>query len=139
MTEVPVEFLLVELNNSRLPSEVVHHLIDLVDIDAIRILDLLLITKQADGTVTTLEIDELDDSLRELFFELDGEYDGLFSDGDAAVAADSISTGATALALLWESGLSRRFGQAVEECGGRLIINERVPRSVVEGALADFA
>jgi uncharacterized protein DUF6325 len=136
MINGPVEYLLIEFPNSRFRGEIVPALVDLVELRTIRILDLAIVYKDPDGTVLTLEIDDLDDDIRELFYDLEGEYDGLISDADEALIAEALAPGSTATALVWENVWATAFAQAVRRAGGEVIVNERIPGPAVESAMA---
>ena len=56
----PVDYLVVEFPEARVPSEVLSRLIDLVDQGIVRILDLAFVRKEADGSLTGLEVADLD-------------------------------------------------------------------------------
>jgi hypothetical protein len=101
-------------------------------------LDLVIIKKDAEGAVASMEIHELDDDIRELFFDLDGEYEGLFSDEDIASAADEIASGDMAIALIWEDVWAGTFAAAVREAAGEVVVSERLPRAAVQQALTEL-
>ena len=98
MPEGPVEYLLVTFPDGQFRGELVASLVDLVDTETIRILDLVVIAKANDGTVTSLEIDDLDDNHRDLFSDLCGEYGGLPSAEEIAFAAEGLDSGQLAVA-----------------------------------------
>ncbi|MGX7678982.1 DUF6325 family protein [Jatrophihabitans sp. DSM 45814] len=139
MARGPIEYLLVKFPDNRFRAELVPALINLVEMNTVRILDLVVISRGADGTVASMEIDDLDEDVRELFFELDGEYDGLISDADIELAAAGVEPGSTAVALIWENTWAAAFAEALRDADGEVIANERIPRPVAEMALAALA
>ncbi len=136
MTDGPVEVLLVHFPDNRFRPELVASLIDLVELGTIRLLDLVVIRKDNDGTVTSLEIDDLEPETRELFFDLDGEYDGLISDEDITLAGADLPGGTSAAMLIWENTWAARFAAALRDSGADVVVHDRLPQPVVEEALA---
>lgn len=83
----PVEWIVVEFPGSRFRGEIVPELAKLVDTGTIHIIDLLVVHKDADGTVHAVELDALDPDEAGPFEHLDGEVMGLLSHDDITLAA----------------------------------------------------
>ena len=132
----PVEYIVVEFPGSEFNGEVAPALADLVDRGIVRIMDLLVVTKDEDGNVTSLEIDGMKPEVREAFEKLDGEYGGLVSDEDIQEIAAQVPAGSTAALLVWEDVWATRFAEAVRNSGGQLVAHERIPGPVAEAAVA---
>ena len=79
MTIGPVEYILVGFPGNQFNGEIAPELVDLVESGTIRILDLIFIGKDVDGSVVAFEIDELDAATG--FGRLDGDVGGLISPG----------------------------------------------------------
>ena len=114
MTLAPVEFLLVHYPDREFHGDVVPALVDLVGHGTVRVLDLVVILKDLDGAVTAVEIDDLPEDAQDLFCTLDGEYGGVLSARDIAVAAESIPPGASAVAMVWENSWAAQFVAAAD-------------------------
>src|SRR3974377_1837703 len=56
----PVDYLVVEFPGSKFNGEIAPTLIDLVDRDIIRVLDLIMIVKEADGSFDAVELSDFD-------------------------------------------------------------------------------
>ena len=69
----PVEIAIIEFPGSRFNGEIVPALTQLVDDGIVSIIDLVLVSKDVDGSVIVLELSELDDELAGAFDDLDGE------------------------------------------------------------------
>lgn len=139
MPDPPVEFTLIEFPGEAFRVDLVPALIDLVDTETVQILDLLVVRKDAQGNVTAVEIDELDDDAMEAFTELRGEYDGLLSDQDALLAAESVAPGESAMLVVWQNLWAGRFADAVEAANGAVVAHRRIPAERVRAALDDLA
>lgn len=136
MTDGPVEILMVGFPDDRLRPKLVSALVDLVETETIRLLDVVVAAKDDEGSVRVLEIDDLDADARELFYDLDGEYGGLVGEQDVLLAAERLPAGTSAVLLVWENRWAARFAAAVRDSGGGLIMHERVPRDAAAEALA---
>lgn len=100
--------------------------IDLVDRGIIRVLDVLMVQKGADGSVAGVEITELGDGFEELrVFE--GARSGMLGDEDAVTAGDALEPGEAAVLICYENAWAAPFASAVRRNGGRMIAFERVP------------
>ena len=99
-----------------------------------RILDLVFVTKDADGDVAAVELSELGAAASD-YDELDGEIGELLTEEDVAMAGDALENESSAAMLLFENVLGRRFATAVRNANGELVAFERIPREIVEAAL----
>ncbi len=133
----PVELAVLEFPGSRFNGEIVPALAELVNDGIVRILDLVLITKDDDGTVASLELSELDDSDASVFDNLDGEVSGVLSEDDLAAAGEALNAGSSALVIVWEDAWARRLVEAVAGSGGRLVAHDRLDVDSVNEALAE--
>ena len=130
----PIDYLLVEWPGPRPNGEVAPHLIDLVDRGLIRVLDLLFVAKDEDGTVRGLELAELGDEVSELSV-FEGASSGLLSAEDVAEAGGVMEPGTSAALLVFENTWAAPFAAAVRRSGGQLVASGRIPVQAIEAAL----
>jgi hypothetical protein len=96
-------------------------LMDLVDRGIIRVLDVMFITKDADGTFAGFDAtDVTSDSVGD-FAVFEGASSGLLGDEDLRTAAAEIDPGTSAVMLVYENRWAAPFVAAVHRNGGRLI------------------
>lgn len=130
-----VEYFVVVVKDVDSLASVAPAVADLVESAAIRILDLVVVAREADGTVVILEPDVL--ASLESLAEMEGEVGGLLSDHDIELVALALEPGLVGLVVVtedrWADGLSR----AARRAGGQIIAGERIPASRVEAAFAD--
>ncbi|WP_238421630.1 DUF6325 family protein [Gordonia sp. 'Campus'] len=119
----PIDYIVVEWAGRQPTGEALPHLIDLIDRGIVRLIDIVFITKDADGTVARLEID----SLGVDFAIFDGASTSLLDDADLAEAAGVIDPGSSAAVLIWENTWAAPFATAVRNNGGRLVASGRIP------------
>jgi hypothetical protein len=136
MTTGPVEYIIVGFPGNKFNGKIAPELIALVESGTIRILDLIFITKDADGAVASLEIDEIDASVG--FTGLDADVGGLISPEDIEFAARSLEPNSSAALLIWEDVWAAPFADAVRQSGGVLLEGARIPAELITPALADL-
>jgi hypothetical protein len=135
----PVELAVLEFPGSQFKGEIVPALAELVSNDIVRILDLVFVTKNADGSVDAIELSDLGDDEAAAFDDLDGEVNGLLSDSDLELAAQVLDVGSSAALIVWENTWARRLVGAIGNAGGRLVAHDRLDAETVRAALADSA
>jgi hypothetical protein len=130
----PVDFLVVEWPGRQPTGEAAPYLVDLVERGIIRVLDLTFITKDEDGNVAGIEIDEVAEQVEEMrVFE--GASSGLLSDDDTAEAAAALEPGTSAALLVYENRWAAPFASAVRRSGGQLVAGGRIPIQALIAAL----
>jgi hypothetical protein len=130
----PIDYLLVEWPGRQPTGEAAPHLIDLVDRGLIRILDLVFLHKDEDGSLVRLEISDLGDQV-EAFAEFEGASSGLLSDEDADEAGSALEPGTSAALLVFENRWAAPFATALRRSGGQLVATGRIPIQSVLAAL----
>lgn len=130
----PVDYLVVEFpaGEARFTGEMVAELGRLVAAGTIRILDLLVLTMDEDGTVEALELEDLD--MSELA-ELEVELAELLAEEDIAHLGAAMEPGTTAGVLVWENRWAAPFGSAARRAGGQLIASGRIPVQALLAAI----
>ena len=110
-------------------------LMDLVDRGIIRVLDVLFVTKEADGTFAGFNATDLTPETVGDFTVFEGASSGLIRDDDLNRAADVIDPGTSAVLIIYENRWSVPFATAVRENGGQLIAHARIPTEDFVAAL----
>jgi Family of unknown function (DUF6325) len=107
-------------------GEAIPIFVDLVDRGIIRVLDVLMVQKDADGAVRGVEMSDLGEGLGELrVFE--GAKSGMLGEEDATVAGDALDPGEAAVLICFENAWAAPFATAVRRNGGHLLAFQRVP------------
>jgi len=89
------------------------------------------LAKDVDGSIVTLEFDQLAKSEIEAFNALDADIGGILSAEDIEHAASFLEPNSSAALLIWEDLWAAPFATAVREAGGVLIEGARVPFELV--------
>jgi len=134
----PIELVVIEFPGSQFNGEILPSIAQLIDDGIVTLLDALLVTKDDDGTVVSLEISDLGEDEQAAFDQLDGEAGGLLSDSDVEAVGESLSPGSSALLLVWEDTWAGRVIDAVVASGGRLVAHDRLDAETVREALAEL-
>jgi hypothetical protein len=126
----PISYVIVEFPGNQMTGEGLPILVDLVDRGIIRILDLLFVTNDG-GTLTAIDISDVDGDgdLDLTIFE--GASSGLLDDSDLADAAGVIEPGSSAAILVFENSWAAGFTQALRNGGAELVAAGYIPQDVL--------
>lgn len=131
----PIDYLVVEFPGNRMTGEAFPLLVDLVDRGLVRILDLVFVRKDVDGSVAGLELKDLDRDGELDLAVFEGASSGLIGDDDIQEAGDVLQPGSSAGILVYENVWAGPFAAAVRRSGGQLVASGRIPVQAVLAAL----
>jgi uncharacterized membrane protein len=131
----PIDYIVVEFPGSKMNGEAFPHLIDLVDRGIVRILDLVFVTKDLDGSVKGIAIADFDDDGELDLAVFEGASSGLISDDDIQEAGGILEPGSSAGILVYENVWAGPFAAAVRRGGGQLVASGRIPIQAMLAAL----
>ena len=131
----PIDYIVVEFPGSKMTGEGFPLLLDLVDRGIIRVLDLLFVTKDLDGTIAAIEIADLDgDGVLDLA-AFAGASSGLLGEDDLDEAGTVLEPGSSAGILVYENVWAGPFASALRRGGGQLVASGRIPVQALLAAL----
>ncbi|GFH37417.1 DUF6325 family protein [Streptomyces pacificus] len=131
----PVDYLVVEFPGNRMTGEGFPLLVDLVDRGIIRILDLLFVRKDTDGTVAALELADLDGDGTLDLAVFQGVSSGLLGRDDLEEAASAVEPGNSAAVLVYENTWAAPLARALRRSGAQLAAGGRIPVQQLLAAL----
>jgi hypothetical protein len=131
----PVDWIVVEFPGSKFNGEIAPALADLVERDLVRVLDLLVLKKESDGTLEAFELSDLEDAEVGGFRSHEQELAMLLSEEDVNAVAAAIEPGSSAAVLVWENKWAAPFGAAVRHAGGQLVASGRIPIQAMLAAI----
>jgi hypothetical protein len=138
----PVDYLVVEFpaGQANFSGEMASELSKLIERGLVRVLDLLILKKDLDGSVEGFESHEFgDDELGELR-ALETELAMLLAAEDVESIGAALEPGSVAAVLVVENVWAAPFGSAVRRSGGQLVASGRIPIQALASALeADTA
>jgi hypothetical protein len=138
MSMGPVEYVVLKFPGNKFNGEIVPALAELVEDGTIKIIDLVFIYKDADGNVTSVELDDLPVDEAAGIGDI-SSAGGLLNDEDIEIAAEGLEPNSSGGMLLFENVWAAKFKDAVLNADGELVANARIPHEIVEAALADLA
>jgi uncharacterized membrane protein len=130
----PVEYVVIDFPGNQFKGEIAPAIADLVERGLIRIIDLVFVKKDADGSVSYFEFDDLEETAT--FAHIDAQVDGVMSDEDITAISDSVPADSSALLIVWEDLWAGELAQALRNAGGELVAGGRIPHDAVLAALA---
>jgi hypothetical protein len=131
----PVDYLVVEFppGAQNFTGEMAAELVRLSDAGTIRVLDLLILQKAADGSVDAYEIDETEaaDEIR----ALETHVSEILAADDVEHLAAAMEPGSVAGVLVWENTWAAPFASAARRAGGQLIATGRIPIQAIAASI----
>ena len=139
MSYGPIDFIALEFKTDQLTGESLPALLELVQKQIVRVIDLVIILKDQAGNYQVLEIEELAPDMLANFDPLEIEISGIIQVEDIEMIAEEMEDNTTAALLLFENLWAIKFGEAVVRAGGRTVMYDRIPFEVVNETLEMFA
>jgi hypothetical protein len=133
----PVELFLAGYTGDGPDPQIVNAILELVEAGTVRLLDLLFISRTADGGVTIEELENVGDTYG--FGGIELSATGLAGDEDVEAMADAIEPGTSAALLVIEHVWAKRMANALYQAGGSVLFSERIPAPAVNAVLAEAA
>ncbi len=131
----PVDYLVVEFpaGAQNFTGEMADELARMSEAGTIRILDLLILQKNEDGSVDALEIDETPgtDAIR----ALETDIAEILAADDVEHLAAAMLPGSVAGVLVWENRWAAPFASAARRSGGQLIATGRIPIQAIAASI----
>jgi hypothetical protein len=132
MFDLPLEYALVAFPDAKPTGKVVPELLDLAERGIVRFVDIVFIHKEEDGTTETLELNDLEPELYELFVPMGEHVSSLFTNDDLEIAAGKLPNGSAAVLFLWENLWVANLRKAIVDSGGELVERAQVAPDVVK-------
>ena len=130
-----VDWIVVEFPGTKLTGEIAPIIKDYEDRGLIKVLDLLFLKKEQDGSLEAFEASELGEGEIGQLRGYEKDLAMVLSEQDVADLAETIGPGSSAAVLVWENLWSAPFGAAVRHAGGQLVASGRIPTQAVLAAI----
>jgi hypothetical protein len=131
----PIDYIVVEFPGNKMTGEAFPLLVDLVDRGLIRIIDLVFVRKELDGSVSGLAIADFDSDGELDLAVFQGASSGLIGPDDVDEAGSVLEPGSSAGILVYENVWAAPFASAVRRGGGQLVASGRIPVQAILAAL----
>ena len=132
MLDFPVEYALVVFPGNQFSGEIVPELLDLAERGIVRYVDIVFVRKDEDGSIRTIELNDLDDESYRLFVPLGKQIESLFTEDDLTWAASQMPENSSAALFLWENLWMGNIRNAISNSGGILAQRGQIPDDVIE-------
>ena len=133
----PVEYIAIAFPGNKFSGEIIPAIRELQDSGTIRVLDLVLITKDDDGNVASIELSEASPETQATFAALGIENRNLLGQEDFEDIGAALDPNSTAALMIWENVWAERFAQSLRNADGILVANGRIPAALVEEIMAE--
>ena len=133
----PVDWLVVEFpaDKANFSGEMARELQALVERELVRVLDLVFIRKNEDGSI---DVDELNDVPEDAVGDLlahEAELAILLAEEDILAVAEALAPHSIAAVLVYENTWAGPFAASVRHAGGQLIDSGRIPTQALIAAI----
>ena len=130
----PVDVYIIGFPGNKFSGRIAPAILELVENGTIRVLDLLFVLKDADGTVTTIEAADLDED-GAAFLSIDVAQPGALGSEDAEEVSEDLPPDSSALLIAFENLWAVKVVDALQAADAVLIDSIRIPAEVVAAAL----
>ncbi len=128
----PVDYLMIRFPGNKFTGKLAPEVARLQNEGIIRVIDLVLITKDENGKLVTLDPEDAGPEVAVSFYELTKDAREWFSEGDIDVIAESLPKNSSAALILFENVWASKFKEALLEANAELIDMGRIPPENVE-------
>lgn len=133
----PVDYLVVEFpaDEANFSGEMAAELRSLVDREVVRVLDLVILRKELDGSVETAELADVDERDVGELRALEADLAMLLAAEDVEEIGKALEPGSIAAVLVYENSWAGPFASSVRRSGGQLVASGRVPTQALLAAI----
>ena len=132
----PVDVYIIGFPGNKFNGRVAPAILDLVANGTIRVLDLLFVSKDAEGVTTVIQAEDLDQEGAE-FLKIDVTQPGALNEEDAEEVSDDLPANSSALLVAFENVWARKLVDALQDADAVVIDSIRIPVDVVQAAAAE--
>lgn len=131
----PIGYLIVEYPGNKMTGNAFVELLNLVDRGLVRVLDLRFVMRAEDGSLTVMELSDLDADGQFDFGLFAGASSGLLDESDLKEAANAIEPNSAAAIMVYENRWAAPFAQALREAGANLVSAGFIPQDALLASL----
>jgi Family of unknown function (DUF6325) len=133
----PVDYIVVEFpaDEADFSGAMAAELSALIKRDLIRVLDVLILKKDLDGSVEGFESHDFGETDLAEVLALETELAMLLAADDVEAIGAALEPGTVAAVLIWENVWAAPFGAAARRSGGELVASGRIPIQAIAAAV----
>ena len=125
----PVEMMLIGLPDNRFDGAILPTLSHLVDAGTVRLIDMVMVSKDLDGRVTASAIEGGAGAE-----DMAAGVGELVTEEDVEIAGEQLAPNSSAALVLWENSWAARLSSEIFDAGGAVLLHDRVPAETVAAA-----
>jgi uncharacterized membrane protein len=131
----PLEYIVIGFEGNHFTGEVGAALQDVVEKGIIRVIDIVFAHRDENGTLTVLELQDLEEEEAQVFNPIVTDVTSLFSDDDVREIAEEIEPNSSAALMLFEHVWAEGLRDALVRANGRLLAGGLIPRDTADAAM----
>ena len=128
----PVEYIAIGFPGNKFSGEIIPAIKELQDSGTIRVLDLVILTKDEDGNVAAIELADASPEQGAALAALGVEGNNLLGQEDFEEIGAALDPNSTAALMIWENVWAARFAKSLRNADGILVANGRIPAPLIE-------
>ena len=132
----PVDVYIIGFPGNKFSGRIAPAVMELVDSGTIRVIDLLFVSKDTDGSVTTIEASDLDPETGPSYLAIDVVQPGALGPEDADEVSEDLEPNSSALLIAFENVWAAKVVEACRAADAVVIDQIRIPADVVEAVAA---
>jgi hypothetical protein len=130
----PVDVYIIGFPGNKFSGRIAPAILELVENRTIRVIDLLFLSKDADGVVTRLEAADIDED-GAAYLSIDVTQPGALGPEDAEEVSDDLPANSSALLIAFENLWTAKVVDALRDADAIMIDSIRIPVDVAEAVL----
>ena len=138
MTIGPLEFVVIGCKGNQFTSEIVPELNSIQEKGLIRVVDLFFVRKDVNGTVTVLEVNDLNDEELAAFDPIKEDLMGFLTPEDIVLLTETIPPDTSAVIVLLEHAWIVKLTEGLNRAGAELLAGGMVPQASMEQLEAEL-
>jgi hypothetical protein len=133
----PVDYIAVAFPGNKFSGAILPEIKKLVDAGTIRVLDLVIITKDEEGNVAAVEASEASPELAASLSALGIEGKNLLGQDDFEDIGEALEPNSTCGLMVWENVWAADFAKSLRDADGILLGQGRIPAAFLEELMAE--
>lgn len=134
----PLEFVVIGCKGNQFTNEIVPELNAIQEKGLIRVVDLFFVRKGVNGTVTGLEVKDLNDEELAAFDPIKDDLMGLLTPEDIVLLTETVPAGTSAVIVLLEHAWLVTLNEGLNRAGAVLLAGGMVPQASMEQLEAEL-
>jgi len=133
----PVDYIAVAFPGNKFSGAILPEIKRLIDAGTIRVLDLVILTKDEEGNVAAIEVSEASPELAASLSALGIEGKNLLGQDDFDDIGEALEPNSTCGLMVWENVWAADFAKSLRDADGIQLGQGRIPAAFLEEIMAE--